>query len=377
MKLTENPAAQPSARYVSWPHKRSTPAQTAQTTASEHADSEALVQTSTVPPVAEWARKPGRISIVVPVYKEEEGIVHFGNAVIKVLQALGIPFELIFVEDDSPDRSFEKICDLYMANPEVVRAISMSRRFGHQASLAAGYQAARGDVVICMDGDMQHPPEMLPFLIYQWSLGYQLVYTRRRRQQGRSWIKEMGSRLFYRTINRLSELQLEDGTADFRLLDRVVVDALTRFSERGLFYRGLVQWAGFRRIAVEYEAPERFAGASSYTWSRMLRMGFDAIFSFSLFPLRFSYYVGGIILLGTLAHACYIFIAWSLGRVEVHGYTSLILLLTLLSSLHMLFLGIIGEYVGRVHEQVKGRPLFLVKQWIGFESESGSAPGCP
>ena len=137
----------------------------------------------------------------------------------------------------------------------MVRALSLSRRFGHQASLAAGFDQARGDVVVCMDSDMQHPPELVPFLLWKWSEGQQLVYTRRRRQQGRGWFKEAASRLFYRAINRVSEVQLEDGTADFRLMDRVVVDALRRFGERGLFYRGLVQWAGFRRLAVQYDAP--------------------------------------------------------------------------------------------------------------------------
>jgi polyisoprenyl-phosphate glycosyltransferase len=336
-----------------------------------------MVKISEVPPVAQWARTPKLVSLVVPVYREEEGILHFGRAVIKVLQELGFAFEIIFVEDDSPDGSLDKIRTLHEEYPQNVRAISMSRRFGHQASLAAGFQAARGDVVLCMDSDMQHPPEMLPFMIHLWSQGYQLVYTRRSKQQGRSWLKEFGSQLFYMVINRFSELQLEDGTADFRLLDRVVVDALMRFSERWLFYRGLVQWSGFRRIAVEYEAPERFAGASSYTWSRMLRMGLDAIFAFSLVPLRFSYYVGLILLLITLAHAGWTLLAWFWGRVEVPGYTSLILLLSLLSSLHMLFLGIVGEYVGRVHEQVKGRPLFLIKEWIGFPGERTWASACP
>ncbi len=376
MKLPIRSPAECATRFARLPRVGSAGAEPGPSSPADRPGSGETVRAEAVPPLSEWARTPRLVSVVVPVYREEEGILHFGEAVIEVLRELALPFEIIFVEDDSPDRSFEKIYDLYTRHPEIVRAISMSRRFGHQASLAAGFKVARGDVVICMDSDMQHPPEMLPFMIYLWSQGYQLVYTRRSKQQGRSWLKAMGSRLFYLAINRLSELELEDGTADFRLLDRVVVDALTRFSERWLFYRGLVQWSGFRRVAVEYEAPERFAGASSYTWSRMLRMGLDAIFAFSLFPLRFSYYVGLILLLATLSYASWTVLDWLLGRVEVPGYTSLVLLLSLLSSLHMLFLGIVGEYMGRVHEQVKGRPLFLVKEWIGFPAAPTSASGC-
>jgi dolichol-phosphate mannosyltransferase len=318
-----------------------------------------------VPPPGAWARRPRLVSLVVPVYREEEGVGHFAEAVFRVMDGLGLPFEIIFVEDDSPDRSLEAIRQLHRRRPEVVRAISMSRRFGHQVSLAAGFEAAAGEVVVCMDSDMQHPPEMLPVLLWKWSEGYQLVYTRRRRQHGRSFLKEQASKLFYRAINRLAEIRIEEGTADFRLMDRLVADALRRFSERWIFYRGLVQWAGFRRTAVEYEAPDRFAGTSSYTWSRMLRMGLDAVFAFSLVPLRLSYALGSVSLLATFAYALWSVVYW-LRDQTVPGYTSLVLLVSFLGSLHLICLGIVGEYVGRVHEQVKNRPLYLVKERIGL-----------
>lgn len=325
------------------------------------------------PPVSEWARRPRLVSLVVPVYREEQGIAHFCRAVVGVLDGLGLAYEILFVEDDSPDASLERIRELCRLYPGVVKALSLSRRFGHQASLAAGFHVASGDVVVCMDSDMQHPPAMLPLLLWKWSQGYQLVYTRRRRQAGRGRLKELASRLFYGLINRLSEVHLEEGTADFRLMDRAVVDALNQFSERWLFYRGLVQWAGYRRVALTYDAPERFAGTSSYTWSRMLRLGLDALFTFSLAPLRLAYVVGLVSLAATLGYAGWT-LAWWLGAGgDVPGYTSLVLLICFLGSLHLICLGIVGEYVGRVHEQVKHRPLYLVKEAIGVRPPSAGA----
>ena len=246
-----------------------------------------------IPVPSAWARLPKLVSLVIPVFCEEKGILHFTEILLGVMRDLGLPFEIIFVEDDSPDGTLAMIRELHRSHPMRIRALSLSRRFGHQASLAAGLETARGNVVITMDGDMQHPPSLVPTLLWKWSQGHQLVYTRRQHQQGRSWPKEFASRLFYHVLNRVTDVHLEEGTADFRLLDRVVVDALRRISECGIFYRGLVQWAGYRRTAIDYVAPRRFAGSSSYTWKWMLQLGLDAIFNFSLRPLRVSYVLGG------------------------------------------------------------------------------------
>lgn len=327
-----------------------------------------VVESGITPPSKIWLKKPQLVSFVLPVFREANGIIHFGESLIAVMNNLGLGYELLFVEDDSPDESLDRLKELHKQYPSVVKVLSLSRRFGHQASLAAGFEHSRGDVVICMDSDMQHPPELVPFLLWKWSEGYQLVYTRRRKQEGRGQFKELASRLFYQMINRVSEVQLEDGTADFRLMDRLVVDALRRFGERWLFFRGLVQWAGFRRLAVWYDAPPRFAGTSSYTWKRMLRMGTDALFTFSLFPLRLSYTVGGFALVATFLYTLYTLIRWIVAGGEVPGYTSLVLIVSFLSGFNLICLGIVGEYVGRIHEQVKHRPLYLVKERIGFET---------
>ncbi|HVS38659.1 MAG TPA: glycosyltransferase family 2 protein [Gemmataceae bacterium] len=337
-----------------------------------HAAPEDGPSADVVPPPETWARRPKLVSVVVPVFREEENVVRFGEAVLRAFHALRIRCELLFVEDDSPDATLAKIRELHRDHPGEVRALSLSRRFGHQPSLAAGFRAARGDVVACMDGDLQHPPALLALMLYQWSQGSQVVTTRRRSQAGRPPLKSLASRLFYRAINKLSEVPIEEGAADFRLMDRVVVDALNRFGERWPFYRGLVRWAGFRHSTVDYEAPARLAGRSSYTWTRMIRLGLDAVFSFSLAPLRISHYLGGVSLLTAAGYALWTCFCWLRGG-AVPGYTSQVFLVTFLGGLNLVCLGVVGEYVGRIHEQVKQRPLYLIKEVIGWPAASDAA----
>ena len=342
----------------------------AATTAAEGSGNERDRAGFELPPVERWERRPGLVSVVCPVYREVDGIGFFTDRLLEVLDGLGFDYEVLFVEDDSPDRTIEALRELHGRRPDVIRVLALSRRFGHQASLAAGFLHARGDVVICMDSDMQHPPAQLPVLLYRWSQGYQLVYTRRRRQEGRGVLKEAASRWFYRLMDRLADVQFEEGTADFRLMDRVVVDALNRFGEVGLVYRGLVNWIGFERTVVEYEAPRRHAGTSSYSWGRMLRMGVDALFAFSLVPLRFSLVIGAVMMVLCWVYGAVTVIGHIVGWFDAPGYTSLVLLVLFLGSLNLIFLGTVGEYVGRIHRQVKQRPIFLVKESIGFGEPS-------
>jgi polyisoprenyl-phosphate glycosyltransferase len=313
-------------------------------------------------------RRPRLVSVVCPVFNEEAGIALFTEQLIKVLDGLGVPYEIIFVEDDSPDASMAVLRRLSAQHTPNVKVLSLSRRFGHQASLAAGFQHSQGDVVICMDSDLQHPPEMLPEMLEYWAQGYQIVYTCRRRQDGRGWAKELMSRGFYHLLDLLSEVRFEEGTADFRLLDRAVVHALDHFEERSLFFRGLVNWMGYRRKMLEYDAPPRAAGTSQYSLRRMLGMGVEAIFSFSLLPLRLSHAIGTVGMLMSLAYALWVLVAWMLGRLETPGYASLSILITFMGSLNLLCLGITAEYVGRIHRQTQKRPLYLIKEQIGLDS---------
>lgn len=319
-------------------------------------------------PPAKLARSPELVSVVCPVFNERDAIAPFADSLLAVLHAASIRFEVVFVEDDSVDGTLEKLRQLALQNPGKIKVLSMSRRFGHQPSLAAGFQCASGDVIICMDSDLQHPPELIPEMLRLWSEGYQVVYTRRLVQSGRSWFKETVSKFFYRAMDRFSDVHFEEGTADFRLLDRLVIDALNEFQERMLLYRGLVNWVGFKRIAIDYEAPPRLHGESKYAFGRMFRMGVDALFSFSLLPLRITYYIGAISILGSFAYGVWMVVRKMLGHMEVPGYTSIIVLVTFFSGLHLVCLGVIAEYIGRIHEQSKGRPMYLIKERIGFDN---------
>jgi dolichol-phosphate mannosyltransferase len=320
-----------------------------------------------VPPTASWKRLPRLLSVVCPVFKEEAGIAAFAQRLLQVLDRLQTPYEVVFVEDDSPDGSLAALRQVHANHPTVVKVLSLSRRFGHQASLAAGFHHSHGDVVLCMDSDLQHPPELIPRMLHHWSEGYQLVYTCRDRQCGRGVIKETLSKLFYQVLNRLSDVAFEEGTADFRLMDRSVVDALNLFEEQTLFFRGLVNWIGYRRIAVHFDAPPRFAGESHYTFRRMLSMALDALFSFSLVPLRLSYAIGSLGMLLCLLYGIWIVTAKLLGVVDSAGFTSLALLIMFMGSLNLVCLGITAEYIGRIHRQTQNRPLYLIKEQIPLE----------
>lgn len=320
-----------------------------------------------IPRPESWKRRPRLLSVVCPVFKEEAGIAAFAQRLLSVLEGLQTPYEVIFVEDDSPDGSLSALRQVHAEHPQVVKVLSLSRRFGHQASLAAGFHHSHGDVVLCMDSDLQHPPELIPRMLHHWSEGYQLVYTCRDRQCGRGVVKEALSKLFYQVLNRLSDVGFEEGTADFRLMDRAVVDALNLFQEQTLFFRGLVNWIGYRRIAVHFDAPQRFAGQSQYTFRRMLSMALDALFSFSLVPLRLSYAVGSLGMLLCLLYGMWIVTAKLLGIVDSAGFTSLALLIMFMGSLNLVCLGITAEYIGRIHRQTQNRPQYLVKEEIPLE----------
>lgn len=302
------------------------------------------------------------LTVVVPCYNESEVVDLFYAGVKPVLDKLErLDYELIFVDDGSADDTLDKLNRLADRDPNV-RVCSLSRNFGHQIALSAGLDAAAGDAVVLMDADLQHPPQLIPELVRRWRDGYDIVLAIRLRTADASWFKNLTSRGFYAVLNRLSTTQVPTGAADFCLLSRRVARSLSGMPERHRFLRGLVAWAGFRRTAVEYQSPPRAAGHTKYSLVKMIALALDAVFSFSAEPLRLALRAG--LLITVLG---FVYLAWTLIKgyllhALVPGYSSLIGVTIILGGCQLVFIGLIGEYLARVFEQVKGRPVYLLKQ---------------
>jgi len=298
------------------------------------------------------------LSVVVPCFNEEGCVDEMARRLHAVLDPLDCDWEAVFVDDGSSDGTAERLAEL-ASQDDRMGYVSFSRNFGHQMALLAGMSRARGDAVISLDGDLQHPPELIPTLIDHWRDGFDVVYTVREGNEGHA-LKELVSAGFYRLLRRLTGVDIPTGGADFRLLDRVVSDALLACEERFVFVRGLVPWLGFRRKAVPYTAQERYAGDTKYVFARMLRFALDGVFSFSTTPLRMISIMGGVtvvlgVLFGLYSIAMHLFT-----DATVSGWTSLVVLLVVLSGMQLLSLGILSEYVGRIYEEGKRRPRFIV-----------------
>ncbi len=301
---------------------------------------------------------PNLISLVVPVFNEQDCVVEMCARVEAALEPSGLEYELIFVNDGSTDQTIERIQSAAAANSRI-RYVSFSRNFGHQMALFAGVDHAKGDVVVSLDGDLQHPPELIPSLVEKWREGYDVVYTVRTGNDGHA-IKEAVSGAFYWLMRALTGVDVATGGADFRLLDRKVADVLRNCEERFVFVRGLVPWLGFRRAGVEYQADARFAGQTKYLPGRMIRFALDGIFSFSILPLRLISALGaGTVALG-LVYGLYSIIVRLILKDAVSGWTSLIIVILVFSGTQLLSLGILSEYVGRIYEEVKHRPRYIV-----------------
>lgn len=287
-----------------------------------------------------------------------------------VLDQSGVSWELMFVDDGSADQTWSGILGLCQADSRV-RGVRLSRNFGHQAALLAGLSAARGDAVVSMDADMQHPPELIPTLIEKWQQGFSVVHTIRQDSLNLPLFKRITSRLYYRLFSYLSGVELSPGMADFRLLDRNVLDEILKFGEEGLFLRGIVQWVGFPATAVTYEAGRRHSGETQYTLRKMLRLAWHGVSSFSLVPLRLA------ILLGISASALSFFgVAYAIvGKLmendAIPGWASTIAIISVLFGVLFVFLAILAEYIGRILIEARGRPRFLIRDTTP-EVKSGS-----
>ena len=302
------------------------------------------------------------LSVISPCYNESEVIGLFYETLRPVLESLDhLDFEMVFVDDGSSDDTLAQLNRLAQNDP-ALRVLSLSRNFGHQVALTAGIDHAAGDAVVMMDSDLQHPPSVIPELVRQWRAGHDVVNAIRQSTDGEGWFKGLTSRGFYALLNALSGTKVPVGAADFCLLSRRVCQSLRDMPERHRFLRGLVSWTGFDRAFVPFVAPERAAGRTKYSMVKMVALALDAVFSFSAEPLRLALRAGlGITIFG-FAYLAYSLIYGYLLSGLVPGYSSLIALMMILGGSQLMFIGLIGQYLARIFEEVKGRPIYLLKQ---------------
>ena len=297
-----------------------------------------------------------KITIIIPVYNEAENISNIVNEIAKI--KIVHDYEILFVNDGSTDAT-ETILNEISEQYKYVFHISFVKNFGHQMALKAGFDVANGDCVICMDGDMQHPPSFVPTMIEKWDEGYEMVITQREDSDKLPVFKKMTSRLFYRIINSLSSTQISYGEADFRLMDKKVVDVFKKINEPDLFWRGLARWVGFKTITLTFKAEDRFAGVSKYTFKKMFTLAMNGILSFSTKPLYFSIYVGFVCALTSLLVLFYALTSFFTHNV-IPGWTSTLIIMAFFSGIQLILIGIVGLYVGKLFIQTKNRPLYII-----------------
>ncbi len=307
-----------------------------------------------------------KFSIVAPAYNEEETLPEFYRRVREVMDGLGEPWELVLVNDGSTDRTAEILRQLHAQDPRAC-IVDFARNFGHQIAVTAGLDHARGEAVIVMDSDLQDPPEVIPALIARWKEGYQVVYGVRSEREGETWFKLFTARLFYRLIGALTDVDIPMDAGDFRLLDRRVVDDLRRMREHRRMIRAMTSWVGYRQIGVPYERRARFAGETKYPFYKMFRFALDGITGFSDVPLKLAS-ICGFALLGLGLVTGLVLLGLRLaGNAPLAGQGTILTVGLLLSGTQLVFLGIIGEYLIRIYDEVRDRPLYTIRELIGFD----------
>jgi glycosyltransferase involved in cell wall biosynthesis len=313
------------------------------------------------------------LSVIVPCYNEQEVITHTHQRLSAVLGRLELTYEILYVDDGSRDQTALVLSQIQQNDPHV-RVIRLSRNFGHQIAVTAGLDYATGQGIVLIDADLQDPPEVIPAMVAKWKEGFQVVYGQRRSRAGETHFKMWTAHAFYRLINSLSEVPIPLDTGDFRLMDRTVVDALGQMREKHRMLRAMTSWVGFRQTSLPYERVERFAGVSKYPLRKMLLLALDGIISFSVVPLRLMTSIGIGFSILSLVGMIYALVMRLLTNDWVPGWTLIFISLLLVSGLQFIFLGVIGEYVGRIYSEAKDRPLFLVLEKLGFSDKENSAP---
>jgi polyisoprenyl-phosphate glycosyltransferase len=328
---------------------------------------------SPVPYVAEPARAPAeprrRLSVVVPVLNEERGLEPLVARLQPVLESLGLDWEVVFVDDGSTDGTLAQLKALN-ARDRRFKAISLSRNFGKEIATAAGLTYAGGDAAVLMDADLQHPPELIGKFVERWRAGFDIVYGQRIDRDADSFVHRLAARAFYAAFHKLSGTTLPEGAGDFRLLDRKAIDAMNRMRERVRFNKGLFAWMGFASVGVPFQVPPRQdGGGSRWPTRRLLRFALDGIASFTTIPLRVWSYLGLVISFLAFCYAMVFLVKTLLFGTDVPGFPTLIISVMFFAGVQLISLGVIGEYLGRMYEEIKGRPLFLVAEELGIERE--------
>lgn len=308
------------------------------------------------------------LSIVIPMCNESAVMDELFAQLVPVLEKTGKTYEIICVNDGSDDDTLKRLLAL---QDEItpLKVIDLSRRFGKEAALTSGIEHAKGRAVIVMDADLQDPPELIPDFIAKWEEGYEVVYGARRSRDQDSWLKRVTAQSFYAVFNKLSDTQLPQDAGDFRLMDRVVVDAMLRLPEHSRFMKGIFAWVGFRQIGVPFDRPERHAGESQWPYFRLFRFALDGIFSFSTVPLRLWTWIGTATALAGLLFAAFLVIRVLVYGRDVPGYASIMVAVLFFGGVQLISIGVLGEYIGRIFRETKARPLYIVRQTYGLQDK--------
>lgn len=307
------------------------------------------------------------LSVIIPLYNEELNIDCLFDRLVLVLNRLNMKYEIICVNDGSKDNTIGRLIDYHYQNP-VIKIVNLSRNFGKEIALSAGLDYANGAAVVPIDADLQDPPELIAEMVEKWREGYDVIYATRRSRNEETWLKRFTANAFYRTLNRISLVPIPHDTGDFRLLDRRVVDALKKMPERNRFMKGLFSWVGFKQTSIYFDRPSRYQGESTWNYWKLWNFALDGITSFSFIPLKVWSYIGVCVAIPSFFYASFLVLRTLIFGIDLPGYASIMVAILFLGGVQLVSLGVIGEYLGRVYEEVKRRPLYLVRDAYGFDS---------
>lgn len=308
-------------------------------------------------------------SVVVPLYNEELVLDETYNRLTTVLEKIDGEYEIILVNDGSRDKT-EEMAKAIAGKDKRVKFISFSRNFGHQNAITAGMDHASGEAIVVIDADLQDPPELIYQMIEKYHEGYDVVYAVRAKRKGETIFKKVTAKAFYRILKKLVDIDIPVDTGDYRLISREVCNVLKRMREKNRFVRGMVSWIGFKQIGIPFVREERFAGETKYTLSKMIKFSLDGIVSFSTKPLKFTVHIGFALAILSFLYACYLIVNKLLFSNVIEGWTSMVVIVLFIGGIQMIALGIIGEYIARIYEESKNRPLYITKELVNFEDDS-------